>query len=211
MRKTNAEWGANGIGWQQAGVTKDLAELKAMVDKLKANLTQMTEEQKVQYKAALSDLKKKIATKGSDIAKRVMWSALDGKMKIKKEDDAQFTEQIEKIVKEHFSKQAGKALTKDFDVDNFKQVCITTVEKIEAEYEEYKSKFLGLYAAPECFEEPYPSPKMWNELTDEFLVDGRYEKHPEWKSETACIITNGACKLLADALREKESKENGQQ
>lgn len=211
MRKTNAEWGANGIGWQQAGVTKDLAELKAMVDKLKANLTQMTEEQKVQYKAALSDLKKKIATKANYIGPRVMGLALEGKMRIKKEDDKEFTDKVQKIVSEHYSKQAGKALTKDFDVDKFKEILISTVEKIEAEYEEYKSKFLGLYAAPECFEEPYPSPKMWNELTDEFLVDGRYEKHPEWKSETACIITNGACKLLADALREKESKENGQQ
>ena len=61
----------------------------------------------------------------------------------------------------------------------------------------YWQQHCCLYAAPECFDEDGPPPKIYNDLTKEFLVDQRM------------IITAGACHILAEGLKNKEEQDNG--
>ena len=72
---------------------------------------------------------------------------------------------------------------------------------------------LLLICAPECFEENGPPPKIYNDLTEEFLVDQErniWEKKPEWETENKMIITAGACHILAEGLKNKEEADGMQ-
>lgn len=77
----------------------------------------------------------------------------------------------------------------------------------------YWQEHCCLYASPECFEENGPPPKIYNDLTKEFLVDQEqniWEKKPEWETESRMIITAGACHILAEGLRNKEETDGMQ-
>ena len=104
-------------------------------------------------------------------------------------------------------KRASQAVFKHYDVEEFKALVEEMRIIIWNLWIPYWQEYCCLYATAVNWEEPYPPPRIYNELTDEFQnEDGTWSKHPEWKAEAATIITAGACHLLAEAIREKESK-----
>ena len=125
-------------------------------------------------------------------------------------------EQIQEMLEEKrragTGKELGRTLYKEYSVEKFLQV----VEEIRIEvwnlWIPYWQQHCCLYAAPECFDEDGPPPKIYNDLTKEFLVDQEqniWEKKPEWESEQRMIITAGACHILAEGLKNKEEQDNG--
>ena len=106
---------------------------------------------------------------------------------------------------------AGK-LYKEYSLEKFLQIVEEIRTAIWNLWIPYWQEHCCLYASPECFEENGPPPKIYNDLTKEFLVDQErniWEKKPEWESEQRMIITAGACHILAEGLKNKEEQDNG--
>lgn len=184
--------------------------LKKNVERLKRNRENVPlETLKTKYKAAYEGLLTEIQGQATEILNRETMSGI-----LIRKGDKDILARIQSAMDEgQFAKQAGKALFKEYSVEKFVEI----VEKARAEamavWIPYWQGFCCIYATPENWEEPFPPPKIYNELTDEFLVDEEknlWQKRPEWKSDQATIITAGACSLLAGALRDKEEKTDGQ-
>lgn len=187
-----------------------IEDLKKSVERLRKNRKNVPlETLKTKYKTAYEELLTRIRDQATEILNRETMNGI----RIRKADK-DVLDQIQAAVDEgEFAKEAGKALFKDFSVDKFVEIVENARAAAMTVWIPYWQNFCCVYAAPECFEEPFPQPKIYNELTDEFLVDEEknlWEKRPEWKSDQATIITAGACKLLAGALRDKEEKKDGQ-
>lgn len=109
-------------------------------------------------------------------------------------------------------KELGRALYKEYSLEKFLQVVEEIRTAIWNLWIPYWQEHCCLYAAPECFEENGSPPKIYNDLTKEFLVDQEqniWEKKPEWESEQRMIITARACHILAEGLKNKEEQDNG--
>ena len=110
-------------------------------------------------------------------------------------------------------KELGRTLYKEYSLEKFLQAVEEIRIAIWNLWIPYWQKHCCLYAAPECFEENGPPPKIYNDLTKEFLVDQErniWEKKPEWETENRMIITAGACHLLAEGLKNKEEADGMQ-
>ena len=190
----------------------DVEELKALVQKMKINKEKVPEElQKTKYAKSFKELTEQIKAKGNEIiqnefTKGIVIAKDDGGTKLMDE----IQKPIQNKGQSGMGKAFGAALLKQYDVDKFLEL----VENIRIEiwnmWIPYWQEHCCLYVTPECWETDGPTPKVYNELTDEFLVDEKqniWEKHPEWKTEQRTIITSGACHILAGALREKEKKD----
>lgn len=183
--------------------------LKKNVERLKKNRENVPlETLKTKYKAAYEGLLTEIQSQATEILNRETMSGI-----LIRKGDTDILARIQSAMDEgQFAKQAGKAIFQHFSVDKFVEIVENARTAAMTVWIPYWQSFCCVYAAPECFEEPFPQPKIYNELTDEFLVDEEknfWEKRPEWKSDQATIITAGACSILAGALRDKEEKKNG--
>lgn len=187
-----------------------IEELKKSVERLRKNRENVPlETLKTKYKEAYEKLLEEIRDQATEILNRETMSGI----RIRKADKDILDRIQETVNKGQFAKQAGKALFKHFSVEKFVEIVENSREAVMAVWIPYWQSFCCIYATPENWEEPFPPPKIYNELTDEFLVDEEknlWEKRPEWKSDQATIITAGACSLLAEALRDKERKTDGQ-
>lgn len=187
-----------------------IEELKKNVDRLRKNRENVPlDVLETKYKAAYENLLAGIQAQATEILNRETMKGIW----IRKADEDILNRIQNAMDKEQFAKQAGKALFQHFSVDKFVEIVENARAATMAVWIPYWKGFCCIYAAPECWEEPFPPPKIYNELTDEFLVDEEknlWQKRPEWKSDQATIITAGACSLLAGALRDKEERQDGQ-
>lgn len=184
--------------------------LKKNVERLKRNRENVPlETLKTKYKAAYEGLLTEIQGQATEILNRETMSGI-----LIRKGDKDILARIQSAMDEgQFAKQAGKAIFQHFSVDKFVEIVENARAEAMAVWIPYWQGFCCIYATPENWEEPFPPPKIYNELTDEFLVDEEknlWQKRPEWKSDQATIITAGACSLLAGALRDKEEKTDGQ-
>lgn len=184
--------------------------LKKNVERLKRNRENVPlETLKTKYKAAYEGVLTEIQGQATEILNRETMSGI-----LIRKGDKDILARIQSAMDEgQFAKQAGKAIFQHFSVDKFVEIVENARAEAMAVWIPYWQGFCCIYATPENWEEPFPPPKIYNELTDEFLVDEEknlWQKRPEWKSDQATIITAGACSLLAGALRDKEEKTDGQ-
>ena len=196
---------------EDESIQKDEEKLKSLLETLKKNDENVPEELlKTKYKKPYRELKDSIKEAADQIS---------GKRIVIKNDDAgqvlikQIQEMLEEKRRAGTGKELGRTLYKEYSVEKFLQV----VEEIRIAvwnlWIPYWQQHCCLYAAPECFDEDGPPPKIYNDLTKEFLVDQEqniWEKKPEWETESRMIITAGACHILAEGLKNKEEADGMQ-
>lgn len=187
-----------------------IEDLKKSVERLRKNRENVPlETLKTKYNAAYEELLTGIRDQATEILNRETMNGI----RIRKAD-RDVLDRIQTAVDEgQFAKQAGESLFKEYSVEKFVEIVENARAAAMAVWIPYWQGFCCIYATPENWEEPFPPPKIYNELTDEFLVDEKknlWQKRPEWKSDQATIITAGACSLLAEALRDKEERQDGQ-
>ena len=177
----------------------DTENLKELLRKLKANREKVPKELlKTKYKKPYEELLHQIQREATDRMKDI---ALDGILIL--EGDTDMVEKIQASVdeeKQGIMKQISHAVFRSYDVAEFERLAGMLHTKLWNLWIPYWQEHCCLYVLPENWEEPYPPPKIYNELTKEFLVDEEnniWEKHPEWENENRTIITAGACHLLA--------------
>lgn len=193
---------------------KDEEKLKSLLETLKKNDENVPKELlQTKYKKPYRELKDSI----KEVADRISGHRLREGIVIKADEAGQvLMKQIQAMLDEKRNagagKELGRALYKEYSLEKFLQA----VEEIRVEiwnlWIPYWQQHCCLYAAPECFDENGPPPKIYNDLTEEFLVDQErniWEKKPEWESEKKMIITAGACHILAEGLKNKEEQNNG--
>lgn len=186
-------------------------ELKALVEQLKRNREKVPlKELKTRYKKPYEELLGKI----SKLSSRIMNEQSLKGIAIRKDDKGrELVDAINQMIEKQrepggIMKRASQALFGHYDVNEFKTLVAEMRTIVWNMWIPYWSEHCCIYATPENFEEPYPSPRIYNELTGEFLSDdGTWSKHPEWETKQRTIITAGACRILAGALREKEKKD----
>ena len=193
---------------------KDKEKLKSLLETLKKNDENVPKELlKTKYKKPYRELKESI----KEVADRISGRRIRQDIVIQNDEAGQvLIKQIQEMLEEKrragAGKELGRTLYKEYSVEKFLQV----VEEIRIAvwnlWIPYWQQHCCLYATEENWQEPYPPPKIYNDLTDEFLVDEEqnvWEEKPEWKSEQRMIITAGACHILAEGLRNKEEQDNG--
>lgn len=190
-------------------------ELKTKVEQLKKNREKVPlEALKTKYKKPYEDLLNRI----KELASRIIHEQTLKDIVIWQDDEGnKLVDAINQMIEKQqepggIMKRISQALYKHYDVEEFKALVEEMRITIWNMWIPYWQEHCCLYVLPENWEEPYPPPRIYNELTDEFLVDdknGVWEKHPEWKSEQRTIITAGACHILAGAIKEG-AKEHGQ-
>lgn len=192
----------------------DEEKLKIWVQRKKANDEKVPKELlATKYKKPYQELKDKIKA----AADRLTAEKLTENIVIRNDEaGSRLMEQIQKLIKQEqaagMGKKLGKALMEEYSVNKYLQIVDSLRIQIWNLWIPYWQTFCCLYVAPECWEENGPTPRIYNELTGEFLVDDEnnvWEKHPEWETEKKTIITAGACRLLAEGLKNKE-EQNGQ-
>lgn len=188
----------------------DEEKLRLWVQRLKSNDEKVPKELlKTKYLKPYRELKEKIKA----TADRMLSEILVKGIAIRNDEaGGKLLADIQSFIKDRqtagVSRELGRALTKEYSVDKFLQIAESLRTQIWNLWIPYWQEHCCLYVLPENWEEPYPSPRIYNELTDEFLVDEErniWEKHPEWKSEQRTIITAGACRILAGTTKEGET------
>lgn len=197
---------------RRQGSVADIEELKTMVQKLKANREKVPEELlKTKYQKPYRELLESIKKAATEILhERALADII-----IRMDDGDGIVEKIQAAIDEEqkpggIVKQISHAIFKHYDAGEFEKLAEKMHIKVWNLWIPYWQEHCCLYVLPENWEEPYPPPRIYNDLTDEFLVDEKeniWEKHPEWKSEQRTIITAGACHLLAGGI--KGGKQNG--
>ena len=192
----------------------DEEKLKSLLETLRKNDEKVPKELlRTKYKKPYRELKESI----KEVADRMLNGRIREGIVIKTDEAGQvLIKQIQTTLDEKRNagtgKELGRTLYKEYSVEKFLQA----VEEIRIAvwnlWIPYWQQHCCLYAAPECFDEDGPPPKIYNDLTKEFLVDQEqniWEKKPEWETESRMIITAGACHILAEGLKNKEEQDNG--
>lgn len=193
---------------------KDEEKLKSLLETLKKNDENVPKELlQTKYKKPYRELKDNI----KEVADRISGKRLREGIVIRNDEAGQvLLNQIQAMLEEKrragANKELGRILYEEYSLEKFLQA----VEEIRIAvwnlWITYWQQHCCVYAAPECFDENGPLPKIYNDLTGEFLVDQErniWEKKPEWESEKRMIITAGACHILAEGLKNKEEQDNG--
>lgn len=193
---------------------KDEEKLKSLLETLKKNDENVPKELlQTKYKKPYRELKDNI----KEVADRISGKRLREGIVIRNDEAGQvLLNQIQAMLEEKrragANKELGRILYEEYSLEKFLQA----VEEIRIAvwnlWIPYWQQHCCVYAAPECFDEDGPLPKIYNDLTGEFLVDQErniWEKKPEWESEKRMIITAGACHILAEGLKNKEEQNNG--
>ena len=192
----------------------DEEKLKSLLETLKKNDENVPKELlQTKYNKPYRELKDSI----KEVADRISGNRLREGIVIKTDEAGQvLIGQIQMILNQKrdagAGKELGRTLYKEYSLEKFLQAVEEIRIAIWNLWIPYWQKHCCLYAAPECFEENGPPPKIYNDLTKEFLVDQErniWEKKPEWESEQRMIITAGACHILAEGLKNKEEQDNG--
>lgn len=193
----------------------DEEKLKSLLETLRKNDEKVPKELlRTKYKKPYRELKESI----KEVADRMLNGRIREGIVIKTDEAGQvLIKQIQTTLDEKRNAGTGKELCrtlyKEYSVEKFLQA----VEEIRIAvwnlWIPYWQQHCCLYAAPECFDEDGPPPKIYNDLTKEFLVDQEqniWEKKPEWETESRMIITAGACHILAEGLKNKEEADGMQ-
>jgi hypothetical protein len=184
----------------------EIEELKTKVGQLKKNRENVPlETLRTKYRKPYRELLDKI----SRLAEKIYREVAGEGIVMMTNDSEVLVRQIQQAVDEQ-EESVSNAIFKEYDVEKFLRIAQALHTTVWNLWIPYWQTHCCLYAVPECFEEPYPQPRIYNDLTKEFLIDEEnciWEKHPEWESEKRTIITAGACHVLVEAMKEKESKD----
>ena len=193
----------------------DKEKLKSLLETLRKNDENVPKELlQTKYKKPYRELKDSI----KEVADRISGNRLREGIVIKTDEAGKvLVGQIQTILNQKRNagagKELGRALYKEYSLEKFLQIVEEIRTAIWNLWIPYWQEHCCLCAAPECFEENGPPPKIYNDLTKEFLVDQEqniWEKKPEWESEQRMIITAGACHILAEGLKNKEEADGMQ-
>lgn len=187
-----------------------IGELRTEVQKLKTNKEKVPlDVLKTKYKKPYEELLNRIKDISSEIYRRKMFDGIT----IQNGDSDVLVAQIQNAVDERM-KEVSHSLYREYDVDKFLEIAEQMHTTVNNLWIPYWQSHCGLYVLPENWEEGGGTPRVYNDLTNEFCVDMEknvWEKHPEWENENRCFITAGACHILAGALKDKkEEQPNGQ-
>lgn len=191
--------------------TEDEKKLKSLLETLKKNDDNVPKELlQTKYKKPYWELKGQI----KELADKISGEKIRQDIVIKNDDAGQaLIRQIQAMLEERRKAGANKALGRtlygEYSVEKFLQAVDEIRIAVWNLWIPYWQQHCCLYAVAENWKEPYPPPKIYNELTDEFMVDEKnntWEKRLEWKQEEHTIITAGACRLLVGI---KEEQDNG--
>lgn len=182
--------------WKQRTKKK----LQSLLETLKKNDDNVPKELlQTKYKKPYRELKEQI----KELADKISGEKIRQDIVIKNDDAGQaLIRQMQAMLEERrkagAGKELGRTLYREYSVDKFLQAVDEIRIAVWNLWIPYWQQHCCLYAVAENWEEPYPPPKIYNELTDEFMVDEEnniWEKHPEWKREERTIITAGACRF----------------
>ncbi len=186
-------------------------KLRIWVQKKKNNDEKVPEELlKTKYKKAYGELKDKIKV----VADRLIIEKLAEGIVIQNDEAGiGIMEQIQKLIKQKknmgIGKTLGKALMEEYSVDKYFQIVENLRTEILNLWVPYWQEHCCLYITSEHLQENEPLPRIYNELTRKFLIDDEkniWEEHSEWETKKKIIITAGACRLLAEKLKNKENQ-----
>lgn len=184
----------------------EIEELKAKVEQLKKNRENVSLEMlKTKYKKPYETLLHSI----KELAERILVARSQKDLVIRMDDEGdKLIEEINKAIEGEtkpggIMKRISQALYKEYDVEKF-ETCVEEMRiRLWNLWIPYWQKYCCLYVTAENWEEPYPPPRIYNELTKEFQnEDGTWSKHPEWEQEQHTIISAGVCSLLAGKKKE---------
>ena len=179
---------------------EEIEELKTKVGQLKKNREKVslellkTKYQKP-YEALLHSIK--------ELAEQILVARLQKDLVIRMDDEGdKLIEEINKAIEREtepsgIMKRISQALYKEYDVEKFED-CVEEMRILLWNlWIPYWQNYCCLYVTAENWEEPFPPPKFYNELTGEFQnEDGTWSKHPEWEREQHTIISAKVCRLL---------------
>lgn len=184
----------------------EIEELKTKVEQLKKNRENVSLEMlKTKYKKPYETLLHSI----KELAERILVARSQKDLVIRMDDEGdKLIEEINKAIEGEtkpggIMKRISQALYKEYDVEKF-EACVEEMRiRLWNLWIPYWQKHCCLYVTAENWEEPYPPPRIYNELTKEFQnEDGTWSKHPEWEQEQHTIISAGVCSLLAGKKKE---------
>lgn len=184
----------------------EITELKTKVEQLKKNREKVAlEVLKTKYKKPYEELLHSIKT----LAEKILLDRSVKELVIRMDDEGnKLIEQINQTIADEarpggIMKRISQALYKEYDVEKFETIVEEMRIRLWNLWISYWQKHCCLYVTAENWEEPYPPPKIYNELTKEFQNgDGTWSKHPEWETEQHTIISAGVCSLLAGKKKE---------
>ena len=184
----------------------EIEELKTKVEQLKKNRENVSLEMlKTKYKKPYETLLHSI----KELAERILVARSQKDIVIRMDDEGdKLIEEINKAIEGEtkpggIMKRISQALYKEYDVEKF-ETCVEEMRiRLWKLWIPYWQKYCCLYVTAENWEDPYPPPRIYNELTKEFQnEDGTWSKHPEWEQEQHTIISAGVCSLLAGKKKE---------
>lgn len=191
----------------------EITELKTKVEQLKKNREKVAlEVLKTKYKKPYEELLHSIKT----LAEKILLDRSVKELVVRMDDEGnKLIEQINQTIADEarpggIMKRISQALYKEYDVEKFETIVEEMRIRLWNLWIPYWQKHCCLYVTAENWEEPYPPPKIYNELTKEFQNgDGTWSKHPEWEAEQHTIISAGVCSLLA-GKKERIGEQHGQ-
>lgn len=151
----------------------DEEKLKSLLETLRKNDEKVPKELlRTKYKKPYRELKESI----KEMADRMLNDRIREGIVIKTDEAGQvLIKQIQTTLDEKRNagtgKELGRALYKEYSLEKFLQIVEEIRTAIWNLWIPYWQEHCCLYAAPECFEENGPPPKIYNDLTKEFLVD----------------------------------------
>ena len=185
-------------------------KLRIWVQKKKNNDEKVPKELlETKYKKAYEELKDKIKV----VADTLIIEKLAEGIVIQNDGAGiRIMEQIQELIKQKknmgIGKKLGKALMEEYSVDKYLQIVENLRIQILNLWIPYWQEHCCFYIS-EHLQENEPLPRIYNELTRKFLIDDEkniWEQHSEWETEKKIIITAGACRLLAEKLKNKENQ-----
>lgn len=179
----------------------EIEELKTKVEQLKKNREKVPlETLKTKYKKPYEELLHSIKA----LAEKILLDRSVKELVIRMDDEGnRLIDDINTAIAREaepggIMKRISQALYKEYDVEKFES-CVEEMRiRLWNLWIPYWQKHCCLYVTAENWEEPYPPPRIYNELTKEFQnEDGTWSKHPEWEQEQHTIISAEVCSLLA--------------
>lgn len=195
---------------EDESIQKDEEKLKSLLETLKKNDENVPEELlKTKYKKPYRELKDSI----KEVADQISGRRIRQDIVIKNDDAGQvLIKQIQEMLEEKrragTGKELGRTLYKEYSVEKFLQV----VEEIRIAvwnlWIPYWQQHCCLYAAPECFDEDGPPPKIYNDLTKEFLVDQEQNWHTQTMDQRNTQISRPCRRQPPRYLRRRHQYEH---
>lgn len=150
---------------------ESLKILESTLEKYRLNKTKVSpEDLNGRYKASFQKLKEKLKV---EVESYLAEYCLSG-FRILQSDSGELMEAINKSIREsQVGKRAGRAVFRNFSLQELREIANEQRQKIHKLYAEYFNRHTCLYAAGPCWDEKNPqNPFIYNDLVDMFWDEG---------------------------------------